>query len=161
MEIERKFLIHENIIYNLKLWKFNKIDIMQGYVAMDDNEVRVRKVITDSRVNCFMSIKSKGNVVRKEIEFPLPHSTFNKLIEMKKGNTIEKSRYLVPLENGEVAELDIYKGKLLGLYTVEVEFESQEQAKAFVPPKWFGKEITFDKRYKNRNLALKGFEMVC
>ena len=69
------------------------------------------------------------------------------------GNIVEKTRYEIPLAGGIVAELDVYHGKLDGLITVETEFESEKQANAFSPPSWFGKDVTTDKRYKNKNLA--------
>ncbi|MBI3308179.1 MAG: adenylate cyclase, partial [Candidatus Melainabacteria bacterium] len=39
---------------------------------------------------------------------------------------------------------------------IEVEFDSVEQARKFNPPDWFGKEVTADKRYRSKNLAIKG-----
>jgi adenylate cyclase len=38
----------------------------------------------------------------------------------------------------------------------EVEFPSDEEAAQFVPPPWFGLEVTEDEHYKNVNLALHG-----
>lgn len=40
--------------------------------------------------------------------------------------------------------------------TVEVEFESLSKAKSFVPPVWFGTEVTSDNRYGNFRLAIDG-----
>ena len=36
----------------------------------------------------------------------------------------------------------------------EVEFPSEEAAHAFVPPEWFGREVTFTGEYQNSRLAL-------
>ena len=35
---------------------------------------------------------------------------------------------------------------------VEVEFASEEDTHEFIPPEWFGKDVTFDKRYANKNM---------
>ena len=51
------------------------------------------------------------------------------------------------------AELDIFSGHYKGLMLVEVEFETEEQANAFVPPEWFGKDVTFSGEYQNSRLA--------
>ena len=67
-----------------------------------------------------------------------------------------KKRYYVPLKDNLVAEIDFYEGKLKGLITTEVEFCSEQAATCFVAPDWFGKEVTFDSRYKNTNLSLHG-----
>ena len=53
-------------------------------------------------------------------------------------------------------EIDIFLGALYGLKICEVEFSTEEEAKSFVPPVWFGAEVTNDSRFKNKNLALKG-----
>jgi CYTH domain-containing protein len=37
-----------------------------------------------------------------------------------------------------------------------VEFGDEIQAKAFVPPQWFGADVTEDGRYKNKSLAENG-----
>jgi CYTH domain-containing protein len=50
----------------------------------------------------------------------------------------------------------VYSGALTGLMVAEVEFPSEEAARAFVPPAWFGREVTNDSRYKNRRLATEG-----
>ena len=69
------------------------------------------------------------------------------------GNLIKKQRYYYPLENGKMAEIDCYYGKLKSLKTVEVEFSSFEEANAFQKPDWFGKEVTDILEFKNRNLS--------
>ena len=69
---------------------------------------------------------------------------------------MEKVRYLVPLEDGLTAEVDVYEGKLAGLMTTEVEFPTLEEAEAYEPPYWFGKDVSFDHRYKNTSLSLYG-----
>jgi adenylate cyclase len=53
-------------------------------------------------------------------------------------------------------ELDVYGGDLEGLVVAEVEFASEEDADAFDPPAWLGREVTDDPRYKNQRLARDG-----
>jgi CYTH domain-containing protein len=43
-----------------------------------------------------------------------------------------------------------------GLVRDEVEFEDLDDARAFVPPPWFGRELTDDVRYSNQRLAIEG-----
>lgn len=66
-----------------------------------------------------------------------------------------KTRYQFE-ENGTRIFVDVYSGNLEGLVVAEVEFASVAEAEAFVPPSWFGQDITSDKRYKNANLAKDG-----
>ena len=49
--------------------------------------------------------------------------------------------------------MDIFKDYLEGLRMVEVEFDNEDQALNFVPPEWFGKDVSDDHRFRNVNLA--------
>jgi CYTH domain-containing protein len=44
-------------------------------------------------------------------------------------------------------------GKLDGLTTAEVEFESREQSDGFHPPPWLGVDVTEDEQFANQALA--------
>jgi len=81
---------------------------------------------------------------------------FDNLVKLTDKAPVSKTRYFIPLENSLTAELDIYDGTLSGLFTVEVEFESLEDAVSFTPPEWFGKDVSEDNRYKNSSLYIKG-----
>ena len=61
----------------------------------------------------------------------------------------------VPVAGG-VAEVDRYGGELDGLWTVEVEFDSEQAADAFTPPAWFGTELTGTPGWSNGDLARHG-----
>ena len=62
---------------------------------------------------------------------------------------------LIPLGDLTV-ELDVYEGDLDGLVTAEVEFPDEASALAFDAPEWLGRDVTEDKRYGNRVLAVEG-----
>lgn len=43
----------------------------------------------------------------------------------------------------------------------EVEFETEEEANAFVPPEWFGRDVTYSGEYQNSRLSgLAGMELL-
>lgn len=96
-------------------------------------------------------------IQRNEIEFEINQEQFQFLLSKMLINThlIEKDRYLIPIENNLIAELDIYYNELDDLATVEVEFPNLDMAINFEAPSWFGIEITNNKSYKNKNLAKK------
>ena len=50
-------------------------------------------------------------------------------------------------------ELDIFENELAPLIMAEVEFNSEEEALAFLPPEWFDQDVTLDKRYHNSNMS--------
>lgn len=147
MEIERKFLIHS--LPDLKKYK-GKL-IRQGYISTDP-VIRIRKM--DDLYT--LTVKSKGHLARQEFELALSKEQFDDLWKKTNQVSISKTRYFIPLDSTHTAELNLYYEGLEGLVTVEVEFGSISAAETFVPPRWFGKDVTQDARYKNNHLALYG-----
>ena len=155
MEIERKFQITK-LPENLD--QYEKKEIEQGYLCTTDPVIRIRK----SNDNYILTYKSRIGMAEKpgeialtceEVELALTKEAYEHLKEKADGNLIVKTRYLIPLEDGLTAELDIFHGPLEGLQFVEVEFSNEEEARRFHLPNWFGKDVSFDKRYKNNYLA--------
>ena len=69
-----------------------------------------------------------------------------------KGRRLRKTRYEIPWKNLKI-EIDIYHGRNHGLVVAEVEFPNHASCRRFKPPRWFGREITGEKRYSNVRLA--------
>ena len=65
----------------------------------------------------------------------------------------EPSVLLSPLEQGLTVELDVFQGYYEGLILAEVEFPSLEEAQKFVPPAWFGRDVTLSGEYQNSRLS--------
>jgi len=148
MEIERKFLLH-SIPFNIDQYKQTEIE--QAYISIDPT-IRLRRCNNDY----FLTIKQNGFLARDEAEFIITKKQYDYLWNKIETNVINKTRVYIPLPDGLTAEVDIYHGVLHGLKTVEVEFNNLEQAESFVPPEWFGTDVTNDLRYYNNYLASKG-----
>lgn len=150
VEIERKFLIHK---LPQDVHKRTSKKIIQGYMAIsgDGTEIRLRK---KENVH-YQTAKCGKGLKRHEIEAELTKAQFDIFWPLTEGKRVEKIRYEIPYGDW-IIQLDIYEGSLEGLMTAEVEFQSQEDAEAFTPPEWMGREVTQDDRYKNKNLALHG-----
>ncbi|MGN0334506.1 MAG: CYTH domain-containing protein [Lachnospiraceae bacterium] len=144
MEIERKFLIRE--LPELGNYRFHVIE--QAYLCTGP-VVRIRKE-DDSY---YMTYKGGGMMSREEYNLPLNEEAYYHLREKADGNIIGKTRYLIPLESGLTAELDVFDEPFAPLVLAEVEFETEEQAHSFVPPAWFGEDVTFDGRYHNSYMS--------
>jgi CYTH domain-containing protein len=129
----------------------------QGYIA-EERGVAVRIRITESSAT--LTIKGGGGLSRTEVEATVPHDEAEALWALTEGRRIEKTRYEVPLDDGGphglVAEIDVYAGPLDGLCTIEVEFESRDDADSFTPPEWFGRDVTGEERWSNAALARAG-----
>lgn len=147
MEIERKFMLNQ--IPDITSYPSEKI--IQAYISTDP-VIRIRQMGTIY----YLTVKSHGHLVREEFELPITKEQFLALWPKIEFDPIEKTRYFIPIEDGFTAELDIYEGHLNGLMTVEVEFNTKEEASHFQAPEWFGKDITHDSRYKNNLLSMYG-----
>ncbi len=149
-EIERKFLL-DRVPPGLEEHQSSRIS--QGYLAIERCiEVRLRR-LDDERL---LTAKKGSGETREEVEVPLDSSAFDELWKLTESRRVAKRRFLVPLEDGHQAEVDVYAGDLEGLLIAEVEFSSEEESHRFRPPAWFGRELTGDHRYSNQELALHG-----
>jgi len=150
MEIERQFLIKKDAALP-SLEDIPSTLITQGYVAFVP-EIRVR-VWDESRF--ILTTKSGAGLTRGEAELEISAEEYAAIKERLLPGTqvISKRRYHIPLEKGLTAELDVHAGHLEGLMYVEVEFPSEETAKAFAPPPWFGVELTEMTAFSSKLLA--------
>ena len=142
MEIERKYLIKD--MPNLD--KCEKEVIEQGYLNKKP-VIRVRR----SNDDYYMTYKGKGLMAREEYNLPLNKEAYEHLVTKCDGNIIKKVRYIIPIENELIVELDVFSYPE-GLVMAEVEFPDIETANSFKAPEWFGEEVTDDPKYHNVNM---------
>ena len=145
-EIERKFLLKR---LPGDLSGFAHAEIEQGYLAIEPGiQVRLRKKGSER----FLACKRGNRHAREEREVRLSAEQFDALWPATEGRRLSKIRYDVPC--GEfVAELDVYTGRHEGVVVVEVEFPDETSCDGFVPPDWFGEEVTGQSRYSNVVMA--------
>ncbi|MDA0180636.1 CYTH domain-containing protein [Solirubrobacter phytolaccae] len=149
MEIERKWVL-DSPPSGFEEHRSQRFE--QGYLAIDPAgaEVRVRR---KDGAKSVMTVKTGSGLVRGEEEWEI--ANFDALWPLTAGRRVLKTRYFIPLD-GETVELDVYEGELEGLLTAEIEFADEASAQAFVAPDWLGRDVTEDKRYGNRVLAVEG-----
>jgi adenylate cyclase len=148
IEIERKFLVKTMPV----LSHAQKTYIHQGYITHSNDSVEVRLRQKDEQY--FITVKSGSGMVRSERETSIEQKQFETLWPDTQGKRIEKHRWTGQLNTLETFELDVFMGELESLVLVEVEFSSIKEADDFQPADWFGREVTADKRYKNKALAM-------
>ena len=149
MEIEKKYLLRK-VPEDLSSYRHSEIE--QAYLNAEP-VLRIRR--KDDKY--ILTYKSKGMMVRMEEEFPLNEQAYLHLRDKADGRIITKTRYFIPYDKYTI-ELDVFHGVMEPLIMAEVEFSTEEEADGFVPPDWFGEEVTFDKKYHNVNMALGGDE---
>lgn len=144
MEIERKFLVRQLP----EAYKdYSCIPIEQAYLCTGP-VVRVRR----SGEAFWMTYKGSGLLAREEYDLPLTEEAYRHLLDKADGDRIRKQRYCIPWQ-GRTIEVDLFEPPLAPLVMAEVEFSSEEEARAFQPPDWFGREVTYDPAYANSNLS--------
>lgn len=155
MEIERKWLI-KGLPSEIYKHKYSS-NIKQGYISVDP-EVRIRSninPISDGTVfdKYFLSIKSNGTLSRMEVEIEISKDNFDSLLKLVPYDLISK-KYFTYEFAGYTIEMSEVDGQW---YYAEVEFESEEDAKAFVFPfpNLVIKETTDDPDFKMKNYWTK------
>ena len=149
MEIERKFLV-ETLPEHLE--QYPKRRIQQAYLSTDP-VVRVRRSGEEYVLTC----KGPGFLSREEQEMPLTAAAYGRLLAKADGNIISKTRYRIPF-GSYVIELDVFEPPFAPLVLAEVEFPTEEAANAFIPPDWFGADVTFDPAYHNSVMSRRRFD---
>lgn len=146
-EIERKFLL-ASVPAGVRDWA----PIEQGYLVVGtDSAVRVRR----QGDRCWLTCKQGHGTVRDEWEVALTADQWETLWPATVAARVEKSRGRLDV-GGVPAVVDVFHGALEGLVLAEVEFGTEEDARAFVPPAWMAHDVTDDPRYGNRALAVDG-----
>lgn len=148
MEIERKYLIHTPPA-DYQTYPFHRIE--QAYLCTEP-VVRIRR----SDDEYYLTYKSKGLLIREEYNLPLTRDAYQHLLEKADGVVLAKKRYLIPIEKTKLTiELDVFEGEYQGLMLAEVEFQTKEEADAFMAPAWFGEDVTFSGEYQNSRLSAR------
>lgn len=154
MEIELKFLCAAPA--DIESWAHT--DIEQAYLC-DSPVIRVRR----DGEEYFLTYKSSGLMAREEYNLPLDKASYDHLVKKADTEPLSKTRYKKPIrrtlngvEKDLTIELDIFHGRLAPLIMAEVEFETEQDAKAYIPEAWFGREVTYEKAYHNSNLIKDG-----
>lgn len=154
-EIERKFLLSANT----DLWNINfdeSFEIVQGYFSCHEPTIRVRTSswFNSDKQQATLTMKSKDTkITRYEFEYPVPLEDAKFMLAMYCGRKIvRKIRSVIKI--GDVKwEVDAYLGNNDGLFTAEVELQSEDQIIQI--PNWVGKEVTGCSEYTNHSLAIE------
>ena len=149
-EVEKTFIVKE--MPQLKKEEIADIaKVIQDYILKDGSgELRIRKVTNKREGTKYdMAVKVGNGMIRSEVYKLLTQDEWKQLKLVSKATLIQT--LIVPVSNEFV--IHIYGGKLKGLVLVEVEFPSVKEANRFIPPYWFGKEVTNDIRFRGKSLA--------
>ena len=153
MEIEKKYLVKK---LPEDLSKYEKWEIEQCYLCAEP-AIRIRKrnedyILTYKNRSLDNKCKEKGLNISQEVEVPLTEEAYKHLKKKADGIAITKTRYRIPYGKF-VIELDVFHEDYDGFYLAEVEFDNASEGQAFVPPDWFGRDVSGDYHYMNNYLS--------
>lgn len=153
LEIERKYLLeipYQQLAEQGSITVQSEHRIEQTYIAMDENqELRVRRIkdVATGAYQYTHTFKNGIGLAREEVEYSITQTIYEQLMEACGFVPLTKNRITAICDTYTV-EIDIYDQ--VNFVVVEVEFSTMEEANSFVPPSWFGEEISFNKKYSNK-----------
>jgi len=155
IESELSFLVR--YMPDLAGAKFEAIE--QAYLNDDPEPLRLRRKGDKYVLTQKIRVKADDFSRKEERELELDRKSYLALQPVFK-RSLSKTRYYLPLTDGLVAEIDVFHGELKGLIMVEVEFTDEEVREKFVPPPWFGRDVSQEEWSSNAFPAGKTFEEI-
>lgn len=153
MEIEKKYLVKGTPEGGFAAYR--KLYLEQGYLHKSP-VIRIRRIQDEQGDTYILTIKGKGLTVREEWEMILSKEEYESMLPKVEDGLIRKNRYLIPLTEGLMAEVDEFLNpSLQPLVVAEVEFPSVETMERFEAPDWFGEDVSGDPSYQNNTLSLR------
>jgi CYTH domain-containing protein len=116
-------------------------------VDFDIYEIRIRKREKYGIEEYFITFKSDGLQLRGEKQKPICGQDYSFLETFSTSKVLKKR--LEKEIDGITYEFDVYTDR--SLIICEAEVKSESELKRIIQ---MGKDVTFDKKYKNKNLAL-------
>ena len=152
LEIEHKFLIKkpdENMLLGLE--GIRVLNISQTYTK---DSARARKIEEQGKITYIKTVKKHiSDLVRLESEEEITQDEYNRLLALKEGETIVKTRYVYPYKNKKI-EIDIFPFWQKQAF-LEVELVKENESFELPPFAEVIREVTEDKAYRNYALSKK------
>ena len=153
MEIERQWLFDKMP----ERFYFFFLYMEQSYLNLEP-EVRLRKEtsksIFESDTTYWITIKGNGDLSREEINKQITkeeYEALKRIGNITEDKVIKKIHWETYIGKYKL-ELNIVDKDTENEFCYgEIEFASEEEALAFEPLDWFGKEVTYDNSYKMKN----------
>lgn len=145
MEIERKWLL--NTLPQAKMIEHGFVE--QFYISTEP-EVRLRRCEVlqgKNRIPYRLAVKSNGTLSREEIQLEVPQEFYEQVKQFVGKPPILKETWTFNLE-GYKLEVSNVENRFL---YAEIEFETEEQAEAYVMPIVDAVEVTNNPNYKMKN----------
>ena len=152
LEIERKFLVDG--FPDAK--PDTEISVEGSYVVSGTPEVRIRRmeILTgdwEGKVDYLMTIKGDGGLTRAEVNHYISEKTYHELLDSFHLPTYHKYYRIYHVDGHEIEVCHCDGGLNEDFYYAEVEFDNEDDAKAYVWPFGEAKDVTHNPYFKMKN----------
>ena len=136
--------------YGLELVR--EVEIEQGYLSIEP-EVRLHgaRDIRSGKENFRLTLKGDGTLSRNELITDVTREFYHEAKNMLPGKMIEKLYHKYQFGNWILEVCHVDAGTKDEFYYGEIEFATEEEAKAFEPPAFLSMEVTYDESCKMKN----------
>ncbi len=156
-EIERKFLVKQDVWEKEGLPLAKPMLFQQGYIARSEGRVvRVRSITLPNAaplgVLTIKLARSEDRLARDEFEYPLPPEEAQALLNsLAPQEKLVKTRHCLTVYGKEWV-VDEFHQPHVGLLLAEIELNSVDEF--FQNPSWLGEEVTHLPGYTSARLAM-------
>ncbi|MBW2982132.1 hypothetical protein KY343_04595 [Candidatus Woesearchaeota archaeon] len=139
----------------------NKKEMIDIYIpdGIDHAPIRIRKNGNKFCITKKQPAKEDDCSVLIEQTIELSEAEFIELEKEIKGRRIEKIRYNFN-HNGNIAEVDVFQGKLKGLVLIDFEFKTEEEKEGFEMPDFCLADVTQKEFIAGGMLCGKSYEEI-
>jgi CYTH domain-containing protein len=148
MKIERTFLIAPAVVRLMQRERVVSRDIIEGYLSRTPDRLQFVRIEPEG---CNLLLVAQAEGAKTEERAKVSGAQAKALMDVCQGRIMYR-RNLVRIGLG----LDIYLDRFEGLELVSVQFDDASTAAAFVPPAWFGTEVSDNDAYHKASFALDG-----
>ncbi len=147
MSVVRRFLIAPSLVRLLRKER-GGTRTTEGFFAPQGGRTSMVRI---EGQECHLILAVPGAPEERTV---VPRAHGDALLDVCPGKAIYE-RTTIPLGNGREAQIDRYTTPA-GLDLVGVRFDNEDQARGFLPPVWFGQEVSSDAAYERSAIALQG-----
>ena len=152
IEIERKFLLSGFPDAEPE----QEISVEGTYIVSGTPEVRIRRyeVLSgkdEGYIDYMMTIKGDGGLVRAEVNMYIDEATYSDILKSFRLPTFHKYYRIYHVGGHEIEICHCDRGLDESFYYAEVEFDNEEDAKAYVWPFGEAKDVTMNPYFKMKN----------
>ena len=147
----RSFLIAPSLVRLLRLEMPSSGRALEGYFAHNPDRIHFVSV-EPGQSHLVMITPGLGTPTEERVEVPRAHA--EALLDVCAGK-IAYDQIRIPVEGGREVMLECFMAPA-ALDLLTVRFEQDAEADGFVPPPWFGTEVTESPGFQKHRFALGG-----